>query len=92
MPDRALAALKGTADMEQLGGIDMMGWIAIWGLVAIAAGLLGGMLAGIKNRDYSFWIAWCLIVPPLLIFLAILPRRSGDRPRRPSLDDQDRHW
>ncbi len=78
--------------MDQTGGIDMMGWIAIWGLVAIGAAVLGGILAGIKNRDYSFWIAWCLILPPLLVFLAILPRRSGERPRRSSLDDQERHW
>ena len=59
---------------------------------AIGAAVLGGIIAGVKNRDYSFWIAWCLILPPMLIFLAMLPRRSGERPRRPSLDDQERHW
>ena len=78
--------------MDQTGGIDMMGWIAIWGFIAIVAAVLAGIVAGIKNRDYSFWIAWCLILPPLLVFLAMLPRRSGERPRRPSLDDQERHW
>ena len=78
--------------MDQTGGIDMMGWIAIWGLIAVVAAVLAGIVAGIKNRDYSFWIAWCLILPPLLVFLAMLPRHSGERPRRPSLDDQERHW
>jgi len=78
--------------MDLTGEIDMVGWIAIWGLVAIAAAVLGGVVAGVKNRDYSFWIAWCLILPPLLVLLAILPRRSGERPRRPSLDEQERHW
>lgn len=78
--------------MDQTVGIDMMGWIAIWGFIALVAAVLAGIVAGIKNRDYSFWIAWCLILPPLLVVLAMLPRRSGERPRRPSLDDQERHW
>lgn len=78
--------------MDLTGDFNFVGWIAIWGLVAIGAAVLGGIVAGVKNRDYSFWIAWCLILPPMLIFLAMLPRRSGERPRRPSLDDQERHW
>jgi hypothetical protein len=78
--------------MNMTGGIDLVGWIAIWGAIAIGTAGLGGILAGIKNRDYSFWIAWCLILPPMLIFLALLPRRTGERPRRPSLDEQERHW
>ncbi len=78
--------------MDLSGDINLAGWIAIWGLIAIAAAVLGGVLAGMKNRDHSFWIAWCLVLPPLLILVAILPKRMGERPRRPSLDEQDRHW
>jgi hypothetical protein len=71
--------------------MDLVEGIVIWGLVAIASGVLAGILAGIKNRDYSFWIAWCFLLPPLLLFLVMLPRFDGPRPRKPSLDEQERH-
>ena len=67
-----------------------MSVIVYWGLIAISAAALAGFLAGIKNRDYSFWMAWCFIVPPLVGFLLFLPRNRGTRPRRPSLDEEDR--
>lgn len=67
-----------------------MTWIAIWGVTAILSAVLGGILAGIKNRDYSHWIAWCFLLPPLVIWLLLLPRHQGPRPRRPSLDEEDR--
>jgi hypothetical protein len=70
--------------------MDFVRGIAIWGLIALAAAFLGGLLAGVKNRDYSFWIAWCLVLPPMLIVLLLLPRHEGPRPRQPSLDTQDR--
>ena len=55
----------------------------------VLSGILGGILAGIKNRDYSYWIAWTFLVPPALIVLALLPARKGPRPRRPTLDEED---
>jgi len=67
-----------------------MAYIVYWGLSALAAAAVAGILAGVKNRDYSFWMAWCFLVPPLVIMLALLPRLSGTRPRRPSLDEEDR--
>lgn len=67
-----------------------MAYVVYWGLVALASAAIGGILAGIKNRDYSFWMAWCFLVPPLLVFLVWLPRRAGQRPRRRSLDEEDR--
>jgi len=67
-----------------------MTWIAAWGLTAIAAAVLGGILAGIKNRDYSQWSAWCFLFPPLVVWLLLLPRQAGPRPRRPTLDEEDR--
>ncbi len=48
------------------------------------------MLAGMKNRDYSFWGAWCFVLPPALIVLLLLPKNAGPRPRRATLDEEDR--
>lgn len=64
--------------------------IVIWGLAAITAAALAGFVAGWKNRDYSFWMAWCFLVPPLLLWLLLMPKKQGPRPRRPSLDELDR--
>lgn len=69
--------------------MDFMKLIVIWGLTAISAGVLAAILAGIKNRDYSFWIAWCFLLPPLVLFLIMLPKYQGERPRRPPLDEHD---
>ena len=63
--------------------------IAIWGLIALAATLAAGILAGMKNRDHSFWMGWTFIVPPMVLVLALLPVRTGPRPRRPTLDEED---
>ena len=65
--------------------------IVIWGLTSIAAAIIGGGLAGMKNRDYSFWMAWCFLVPPLVVWLLLMPRLSGPRPRRPTLDELERN-
>jgi hypothetical protein len=55
----------------------------------ILSGILGGILAGLKNRDYSYWIAWTFVLPPALIILALLPKRKGPRPHRPTLAEED---
>ena len=68
-----------------------MAVIVFWGLTAIAAALVAGIVAGVKNRDYSFWMAWCFLVPPLVVWLMIMPRLSGRRPRRPTLDELERN-
>lgn len=67
-------------------------WIVVWGLTALATSALAGVLASMKNRDYSFWMGWTFIFPPLVLFLAILPTYEGPRPKRASLDDEDKHW
>jgi hypothetical protein len=61
--------------------------IAIWGVLAIAAALLAGIVAGLKRRDYSFWAAWSFLVPPVLLVLLLLPANKGERPRRPRIDE-----
>lgn len=67
-----------------------MQWIVIWGISAFAAAALAAVFAGQKNRDYSWWMAWCFICPPLVIWLMLLPVHKGPRPRQPRLDDLDR--
>ena len=67
--------------------MDLMGGIVVWGGVAVASGAVGGLLAGVKNRDYSSWIAWCFVLPPLVFVLLLLPRYQGARPRQPRLDE-----
>lgn len=67
-----------------------MQWIVAWALVAITAALLAAILAGYKNRDYSYWIAWSFLVPPAVIWLLVMPKYVGPRPRQPRLDDIDR--
>jgi hypothetical protein len=71
--------------------MDFVRGIVIWGGVALASGALGGLLAGLKNRDYSAWIAWCFVLPPLVLVLLILPRYQGPRPRQPRLDAGEEH-
>lgn len=69
-----------------------MTWIAIWGVTAIASAIVGGILAHIKNRNYSTWIAWSFVIPVATpILLLLMPRLQGPRPRRPTLDEEDRH-
>jgi hypothetical protein len=61
--------------------------IAIWGLVAIASALVGGIVAGIKRRDHSFWAAWSFLFPPMLLVLLLMPSNKGPRVRKPGLDE-----
>ncbi|CCB66194.1 MULTISPECIES: hypothetical protein [unclassified Hyphomicrobium] len=68
-----------------------MQWIVLWGGIAIAASVFAAVLAGIKNRDLSYWTAWSFLVPPFALWLLFLPRNKGPRPRRPTLDEIDRH-
>lgn len=65
--------------------------IATWGVLAIAAMVVAGVLAGVKNRNYSSWMAWAFLVPPAIVLFALLPRLQGPRPRNPSLDQLDKY-
>ncbi len=66
----------------------MVEWIVIWGATALGATAIAGLLAAWKKRDYSFWMGWSFIFPPLIIILALMPKRDR-RPRRPTLDEED---
>lgn len=64
--------------------------IALWGILALGSAIAGGILAAARNRDHSWWAAWCFVFPPMLVLLILLPRNTGPRPQRRSLDDEDR--
>lgn len=55
-------------------------YIAIWGFTALVAAALAGIIASVKNRHHSFWMAWCFVLPPMLLILVLLPKRVGPRP------------
>lgn len=66
----------------------MVAIVVIWGLIAITAMVIGGLLAGFKKRDYSFWMGWSFIFPPAIVLLLVLPALHK-RPRRRTLDEED---
>ena len=61
--------------------------IAIWGIVAIVAAVVAGIVAGAKRRDHSFWAAWTFLLPPMLLLLLLMPANKGPRLRRPGIDE-----
>ncbi len=63
----------------------------IWGITALAGAAIAGLLAHLKNRDYSVWMGWGFLFPPVVIYYFLAPRRAGPRPRQPTLDEIDRH-
>src|SRR4029078_10442280 len=75
---------------RQHEGSRPMEWIVVWGLIAISASVLAAILAGIKNREYSYWVAWSFLVPPLVLWLLFLPKNKGPRPRSQRRDAIDR--
>lgn len=64
-------------------------YIVIWGLTAIAASLLAGAVAGVKNRNVSYWMGWCFVLPPMVIALFLIPALKEPRGSRRSDDDDD---
>ncbi len=63
--------------------------IAIWGVTAIVSAALAGIVAGIKNRDYSFWIAITFLLPPLLLVVLLLPRLKERRAQPPVSEEEE---
>ncbi len=64
-------------------------YIVIWGLTAIAASLLAGIVAAVKNRDVSYWMGWSFILPPMLVALFLIPALKQPRPARRSDEDDE---
>jgi hypothetical protein len=61
--------------------------IAIWGILAIVCAVIGGVVAGAKGRDHSFWAAWSFLFPPILLVLMLMRTHKGPRPHKPGLDE-----
>ena len=59
-------------------------------LTMFACGFIAAYLAYAKNRDVSYWAAWGFLFPPSVLLLVMLGANQGPRPRRPSLDEEDR--
>lgn len=66
---------------------ETMTYIVIWGLISITSAILGGVLAAMKNRDYSSWAAWCFVFPPFVIAILLTPKNTGPAPARRRLGD-----
>lgn len=62
--------------------------IVIWGVVAVAAMLAAAVLADKKNRNRSSWMAWCFVLPPLAVVLALLPRADEPPQKSPSAQEE----
>jgi hypothetical protein len=69
--------------------IVMIKWVVIWGVVAVGSAIVGGILAGYKRRDHSFWAAWSFIFPPMVLVLLATPKNHGTKSRRRTLDEED---
>ena len=65
--------------------------VSIWGVTALSGAAIGGVLASMKNRDYSVWMGWGFLFPPIVLYYVLLPRLQGRRPRQPTLDEINRH-
>lgn len=63
--------------------------IVIWGLTAIAAAVLSGILAAIKNRNVSYWMGWSFILPPMLVALVLIPSLKEPRRTQSHVHDDD---
>jgi hypothetical protein len=64
-------------------------YIVIWGFVSIAASLISGAVAALKNRNVSYWMGWSFVLPPMLVALLLIPTLKEPAPRQPSNDDDD---
>jgi len=61
----------------------------IWGVAALSGAAIAGFLAQLKNRDYSVWMGWAFVFPPIVFYYLLLPTHRGPRPRQPTLDELD---
>jgi hypothetical protein len=67
----------------------MAQFIAIYGSIAVLCSVLAGIVAYVKRRDTSYWMATSFIFPPAFIMLLLMKKNEGSRPTRPSMDSED---
>jgi len=51
-------------------------------VLQLIAGVLGGILAAIKNRNVIFWSLACFIVPLLTFIISFLPSRRPETQKK----------
>lgn len=65
----------------------MVKGIVIWAVICTVTMSIAALLAYLKNRDYSFWMAWAFVFPPSILVLLLMPKHMGPRPQRPPADE-----
>ena len=60
--------------------IVLIGWIIV--------PLVAAFLSSHKKRDLNFWVFACVLFPPLVMFLAVLPKRDH-APTKMFAEDRD---
>ena len=64
-------------------------FIAIYGTLMLVAMVAAGIVAYIKRRDVSYWMTISFLFPPAIVLLFLMPKNTGVRPRRDSLEAQE---
>ena len=67
----------------------MAKFVAIYGSLMFLAAFAAGIIALFKRRDPSYWASVSFIFPPAALFLLLMARNEGPRPRRLSIDEQE---
>lgn len=68
----------------------MAKFVALYGSLMMLVSLLSGLLAYIKKRHVSYWMTASFLFPPAFLMLLMMHKNTGPRPRRESMEDQER--
>ncbi len=68
----------------------MAKFIAIYGSLMLLTSVVAGIIAYAKRRDVSYWMTLAFLFPPFVIMLILMTKNVGARPRRESLEAQER--
>jgi hypothetical protein len=68
----------------------MAKFVAIYGSVMLIASVLAGLVALAKRRDVSYWMTLAFLFPPAFALLFFMSKNTGPRPRRESLEAEER--
>jgi hypothetical protein len=63
--------------------------ITVYLTMALIGGIAGAVIANAKNRHAGFWMVLCLLLPPAVLVLLLLPRSKRVRPVRQYNEDSD---
>jgi hypothetical protein len=68
----------------------MAKFVAIYGSLMLVMSVFAGLLAYAKRRDVSYWMTMSFLFPPAAFMLFLMSKNEGARPRRESLEAQER--